>query len=466
MEFNHVSVLLNECLEALNIKEDGIYVDCTLGGAGHSSQIVKRLSKNGRLIGIDQDRDALRAAGERLQNFSNVTLVHNNFHNIGAILEELGVEKVDGILMDLGVSSYQLDEGERGFSYMKDAPLDMRMNRENSFSAYDVVNDYSEEELYRIIRDYGEEKFAKRIANFIVNKRSEKNIETTLELVEIIKDAIPAKARREGPHPAKRTFQAIRIEVNSELSILNKAIEDGVNKLNSGGRMAIITFHSLEDRIVKNKFRDLAVSCRCPKEFPVCICGEKAKVKVISRKAIEPSKQEVEENPRSRSAKLRVIEMGVREYDYIRGNTALAPDKKIKETEKQRKKQRIQSKKRERAMKKNILIAGFTVGTILFALGSTTLFLDSKIHDYQKKLLILEENLKEEKDVNAAINVKMLKFASFDKIKSTAEDELGMIYPNSESTITIDMSKEYFSHLKTKENSTSNFLQKIIGVFK
>ena len=304
MEFNHVSVLLNECLEALNIKEDGIYVDCTLGGAGHSSQIVKRLSKNGRLIGIDQDRDALRAAGERLQNFSNVTLVHNNFHNIGAILEELGVEKVDGILMDLGVSSYQLDEGERGFSYMKDAPLDMRMNRENNFSAYDVVNDYSEEELYRIIRDYGEEKFAKRIANFIVNKRSEKNI----ELVEIIKDAIPAKARREGPHPAKRTFQAIRIEVNSELSILNKAIEDGVNKLNSGGRMAIITFHSLEDRIVKNKFRDLAVSCRCPKEFPVCICGEKAKVKVISRKAIEPSKQEVEENPRSRSAKLRVIE--------------------------------------------------------------------------------------------------------------------------------------------------------------
>ena len=280
MEFNHVSVLLNECLEALNIKEDGIYVDCTLGGAGHSSQIVKRLSNEGRLIGIDQDKDALRAAGERLHNFSNVTFVHNNFHNIGAILEELEIEKVDGILMDLGVSSYQLDEGERGFSYMKDAPLDMRMNRENNFSAYDVVNDYSEEELYRIIRDYGEEKFAKRIANFIVTRRSEKNIETTLELVEIIKNAIPAKARREGPHPAKRTFQAIRIEVNSELSILNKAIEDGVNKLNKGGRMAIITFHSLEDRIVKNKFRDLAVSCRCPKEFPICICGEKAKKKL------------------------------------------------------------------------------------------------------------------------------------------------------------------------------------------
>lgn len=308
MEFNHVSVLLNECLDALNIKEDGIYVDGTLGGAGHSSEILKRLSQEGRLIGIDQDTDALKASQNRLQNFNNVTFVHNNFHNIKQILDELDIEEVDGILMDLGVSSYQLDKGERGFSYMKDAPLDMRMNRDNEFSAYDVVNTYSEEELYRIIRDYGEEKFAKRIATFIVNARVEKNIETTLELVEIIKNAIPAKARREGPHPAKRTFQAIRIEVNSELSILNRAIEDGVDKLSKGGRMAIITFHSLEDRIVKNKFRDLAVSCRCPKEFPICVCGEKAKVKVISRKAIEPTKEEVEINPRSRSAKLRVIE--------------------------------------------------------------------------------------------------------------------------------------------------------------
>lgn len=308
MEFNHVSVLLNECLDALNIKKDGIYVDGTLGGAGHSSEILKRLSDNGRLIGIDQDTDALKAAGLRLQNFNNVTFVHNNFYNIKQILDDLDIEDVDGILMDLGVSSYQLDTGERGFSYMKDAPLDMRMNRENELSAYEVVNTYSEEELYRIIRDFGEEKFAKRIATFIVNAREEKNIETTLELVEIIKNAIPAKARREGPHPAKRTFQAIRIEVNSELSILNRAIEDGVSKLSKGGRMAIITFHSLEDRIVKNKFRDLAIACRCPKEFPICVCGEKAKVKVISRKAIEPSKEEVEINPRSRSAKLRVIE--------------------------------------------------------------------------------------------------------------------------------------------------------------
>lgn len=308
MEFNHVSVLLNECLEGLNIKENGIYVDGTLGGAGHSSEILKRLSKEGRLIGIDQDTDALKAAKERLKDYSNVTFVHSNFSNIENVLNNLNIDGVDGILMDLGVSSYQLDEGERGFSYMKDAPLDMRMNRENDFSAYNVVNEYSEEDIYRIIRDYGEEKFAKRIASFIVENRQEKNIETTLELVEIIKNAIPAKARREGPHPAKRTFQAIRIEVNSELSILNKTIEDGVEKLNKGGRMAIITFHSLEDRIVKNKFRDLAVSCRCPKEFPVCVCGEKAKVKIISRKAIEPTKEEVEINPRSRSAKLRVIE--------------------------------------------------------------------------------------------------------------------------------------------------------------
>ena len=308
MEFNHVSVLLNECLEGLNIKENGIYVDGTLGGAGHSSEILKRLSNEGRLIGIDQDTDALKAAKWRLKDYSNVTFVHSNFSNIENVLNNLNIDGVDGILMDLGVSSYQLDEGERGFSYMKDAPLDMRMNRENDFSAYNVVNEYSEEDLYRIIRDYGEEKFAKRIASFIVENRQEKNIETTLELVEIIKNAIPAKARREGPHPAKRTFQAIRIEVNSELSILNKTIEDGVEKLNKGGRMAIITFHSLEDRIVKNKFRDLAVSCRCPKEFQVCVCGEKAKVKIISRKAIEPTKEEVEVNPRSRSAKLRVIE--------------------------------------------------------------------------------------------------------------------------------------------------------------
>jgi len=308
MEFKHVSVLLNECIEGLDIKEDGIYVDGTLGGAGHSSEILKNLSNDGLLIGIDQDKDALKAAKERLQNFSNVKFVHSNFYNIDSVLNELNIEKIDGMLMDLGVSSYQLDEAERGFSYMKDAPLDMRMNRENNLSAYEVVNDYDEAELYRIIRDYGEEKFAKRVARFIVEARENKNIETTLELVEIIKNAIPAKARREGPHPAKRTFQAIRIEVNSELSILNRTIDDAVNRLNKGGRIAIITFHSLEDRIVKLKFRDLAIACTCPREFPICVCGGTAKVKLISRKAIEPTEEEVEENPRSRSAKLRIIE--------------------------------------------------------------------------------------------------------------------------------------------------------------
>lgn len=308
MEFKHVSVLLNECIEGLNIKPDGTYVDCTLGGAGHSSHILKNLSKNGVLIGIDQDKDALKAAKERLKDYDNVKYVHSNFYNIDNILSDLDIEKVDGILMDLGVSSYQLDEASRGFSYMHDAPLDMRMNRDNDFSAYDIVNNYSEEQLYKIIKDYGEERFAKRIANFIVNAREINPIKTTLELVEIIKNAIPAKARREGPHPAKRTFQAIRIEVNSELKILNKTIEDGVKRLNKGGRMAIITFHSLEDRIVKLKYRELENPCTCPKEFPMCICGKKPTVKVLTKKGLAPSKEEIEENPRSRSAKVRILE--------------------------------------------------------------------------------------------------------------------------------------------------------------
>lgn len=308
MEFKHVSVLLNETIDSLNIKEDGIYVDCTLGGAGHSSEILKRLSDKGRLIGIDQDEDALSAAKEKLKDYKNVTYVHDNFYNIENILENLGIDKVDGIIADLGVSSYQLDEKDRGFSYMNDAPLDMRMDRRIEFSAYNVVNEYSFEELYKVIREYGEENFAKRIAQFIVEHRSEKPIETTGELTEVIKRAIPAKFRREGPHPSKRTFQAIRIEVNGELRILNKAIEDGVSKLKSGGRMSIITFHSLEDRIVKNKFRELESPCDCPKDFPICVCGKESMVKVISRKPIEPSKEEVEENPRSRSAKLRVAE--------------------------------------------------------------------------------------------------------------------------------------------------------------
>lgn len=308
MEFSHVPVLLNETIGHLNIKENGIYVDCTLGGGGHSLEILKRLSKDGRLIGIDQDRDALKAAGERLKNYENFIPVHDNFHNITNILEELKIDKVDGILADLGVSSYQLDEPSRGFSYMHDAPLDMRMNRDSSFSAFDVVNGYDEEKLYHVIRDYGEERFAKRIAKFIAERRQEKAINTTFELVEIIKAAVPARFRREGPHPAKRTFQAIRIEVNKELQILNGTIEDSVDKLKTGGRICIITFHSLEDRIVKNKYRQLQNPCTCPKDLPICVCGKKPKIKIITRKPIEASSEELEYNPRSRSAKLRVAE--------------------------------------------------------------------------------------------------------------------------------------------------------------
>ena len=301
-----MSVLLDECLEALNIKENGTYVDCTLGGAGHTKEILRRL-KGGRLIGIDQDTDALNNAKVILKEFDNVTLVHSNFENIREILIENAPSGVDGILMDLGVSSFQLDEGERGFSYMKDAPLDMRMNREDVLSAYDVVNSYSEEDLHRIIRDFGEEKFSRRIAGFIIKAREDKPIKTTLELVDVIKAAIPAKARREGPHPAKRTFQAIRIEVNRELTIIRNTILDSVNGLKPEGRLAIITFHSLEDRIVKNTYKELMYPCTCPTNMP-CICGKTATVKILTKKPILPSDEEIEENPRSRSAKLRVLE--------------------------------------------------------------------------------------------------------------------------------------------------------------
>ncbi|MBV7275012.1 16S rRNA (cytosine(1402)-N(4))-methyltransferase RsmH [Clostridiaceae bacterium UIB06] len=307
MEFKHVSVLLEETINALNIKEDGIYVDCTLGGGGHSFEIASRLSEKGRLIGIDQDTCALEAAKERLKEFNNITYVHNNFYNIDEILRDLDIPKIDGIMMDLGVSSYQLDEAERGFSYMKDAPLDMRMNREDSLSAYDVVNSYSETELYRVIKEYGEDNFAKRIAKFIIQRREKEIIKTTGELVEIIRSAIPAKFQKEG-HPAKRTFQAIRIEVNRELQILNKAVEDSVNHLNKGGKIAIITFHSLEDRIIKNKFKNLENPCTCPPDFPICVCGKNPYIKVITKKPIEPSEEEMNVNSRSKSAKLRVAE--------------------------------------------------------------------------------------------------------------------------------------------------------------
>ena len=307
-EFHHISVLLWECIDGLNIKPDGIYVDGTLGGAGHSSQIAKRLT-TGRLIGIDRDQVALQAAGERLATYrENVTLVHSNFSEVKQVLQDLGIPGVDGILLDLGVSSPQLDDGARGFSYMADAPLDMRMNRNDPLSAYEVVNGWSYEELRRILFDYGEERYAPKIAAAICARRESKPIETTLELVDIIRGAMPAAALREKQHPAKRSFQAIRIAVNDELGAVEKVMRDAIDCLNPGGRLAIITFHSLEDRIVKNGMADAAKGCTCPPNFPVCVCGKKPKVKLITRKPIISGDEELEVNPRARSAKLRVCE--------------------------------------------------------------------------------------------------------------------------------------------------------------
>lgn len=311
MNFEHIPVLLDECIKGLNIVSDGIYADCTLGGAGHSSYIASMLNEKGMLIGIDQDANAIEAAKKRLKDYSNVKYVRDNFSNIKNILVEnigLGQESVNGFLLDLGVSSHQLDEADRGFSYNHNAPLDMRMDQRSPLSAYVVVNEYTKEELTRIIKDYGEERWAKRIAEFIINERKIKPIETTFELVSVIKKAVPKGARADGPHPAKRTFQAIRIEVNNELGILESTVNDMVDFLKPGGRICIITFHSLEDRIIKNVFRNLENPCTCPRDFPVCICGKKPKVKVITRKPILPGQEELENNRRAHSAKLRIAE--------------------------------------------------------------------------------------------------------------------------------------------------------------
>lgn len=310
MEFKHYSVLLEETIEHLNIRPDGIYVDGTLGGAGHASEVAKRLSEKGRLIGIDQDADAIRAAGERLKPFGDkVTIIRSNYANMKEELHRIGVEKVDGIVLDLGVSSFQLDTPERGFTYRdENAPLDMRMDDRQSLTAKDIVNGYSEMDLYRIIRDYGEDKFAKNIAKHIVQERAKKPIETTGELTEIIRASIPMKVQVTGGHPAKRTFQAIRIELNKELEVLQNNLDDMIDLLNLGGRICIITFHSLEDRIVKTNFKRNENPCTCPSDFPVCVCGKKSKGKVVTRKPILPSEEELEVNSRSKSAKLRVFE--------------------------------------------------------------------------------------------------------------------------------------------------------------
>lgn len=315
MEFNHYSVLRDETIEQLAIRPDGIYVDGTLGGAGHSLEICKRLSDKGRLIGIDQDADAIRAASERLHDFSQkVTIVRSNYADIYNILSELGIHKVNGIVLDLGVSSFQLDTPERGFTYRsEDAPLDMRMDDRQALTAKDIVNDYSEMELFRIIRDYGEDRFAKNIAKHIVKARQDKVIETTGELNEIISAAIPQKVRATGGHPSKRTYQAIRIELNHELDVLRDNLDTMIDLLEDKGRICIITFHSLEDRIVKSIFKKNENPCTCPTNFPVCVCGNKSKGKVITRKPILPSEEELEVNRRSKSAKLRVFERSTKE---------------------------------------------------------------------------------------------------------------------------------------------------------
>lgn len=309
MTFEHKSVLLKETIDSLKIKPDGIYVDGTLGGGGHAWAVCQSLGKNGRFIGIDQDADAIWAASERLQEFADrVTIVRNNYENIQEVLKGLEIDQVDGIYLDLGVSSYQLDTVERGFTYREDAPLDMRMDQRSQETAADIVNTYDEMRLYRIIRDYGEDKFAKNIAKHIVRARADKPIETTGQLIEIIKEAIPAKIRAKGGHPAKKTFQAIRIELNHELDVLNHSIDRMIDLLKPGGRLSIITFHSLEDRIVKNRFRENENPCKCPRDFPVCMCGKVSKGHVLTRKPIMPSEEEILENKRSKSSKLRVFE--------------------------------------------------------------------------------------------------------------------------------------------------------------
>lgn len=309
MEFKHISVLLEETIDSLNIKPDGIYVDGTLGGGGHSFEICKRLGTNGRLIGIDQDNDAIKAASERLAEYKDkVTIVHSNYQNIDVVLSELNIDKVDGIILDLGVSSFQLDNVERGFTYREDTPLDMRMDQTTTLTARDIINEYSEFDIYRIIRDYGEDSFAKNIAKHIAIARENKPIETTGELNEIIKAAIPAKVRQKGGHPSKKTYQAIRIELNKELEVLENSLDKMIKLLNSGGRLSVITFHSLEDRIVKNIFRRNMNPCICPPAFPVCACNRKATGKIITRKPIIPEDEEIINNKRAKSSKLRVFE--------------------------------------------------------------------------------------------------------------------------------------------------------------
>ena len=470
MEFKHKSVLLEETIDNLNIKPDGIYVDGTLGGAGHSYQIAKRLTGGGRLIGIDQDADAIAAATERLKEFEErVTIVRNNYCNMDKVLDELGIDKVDGILLDIGVSSYQLDTASRGFTYNVDTALDMRMDQRQEMTAKDLVNTYSEMELFRIIRDYGEDRFAKNIAKHIVAARKEKPIETTFELNEIIKASIPAKVRATGGHPSKRTYQAIRIELNRELDVLENSIDMMIDRLNPQGRLCIITFHSLEDRIVKARFRNNENPCTCPPDFPVCVCGKKSKGKVITRKPIVPGDEELNENQRSKSSKLRVFEGKVlekrrnvvnhrtTEYQYGSAVRKLqtVPEVHTYEHERRIEEQEQERRQRRREIRRNnrVNLVYTTVlaicATAVFAICYQYLNLQSDIKtnstavvELQNQLNSLKaENNSHESEINAGID--------YNAIYDTAVNELGMVYPSRSQVIGYDSKEsEYVKQYK------------------
>ena len=495
MEFVHKSIMLEEVIESLAIKPNGIYVDGTLGGAGHSSEIVKRLGEDGRLIGIDQDGEAIEAATKRLKPYKDkVTIVRSNYAQMKEVLRDLGIPKVDGILLDLGVSSYQLDNAERGFTYREDVPLDMRMDQRQTKTAKDIVNDYSEMELYHIIRNYGEDKFAKNIAKHIVQARQKAPIETTGQLIEVIKAAIPKKVRATGGHPAKKTFQAIRIELNRELDVLRDSLDGMIDILDDGGRLCIITFHSLEDRIVKTIFRKNENPCTCPSDFPVCVCGKKSKGKVITRKPILPGETEMEENPRSKSAKLRIFErvLKLERHEmarttrsetarrsrtsartnrgmYVDGNTvrrlAEVPERKRQpgrqnpgrqQTDRNRKVQaspaqvprqkhqlsKEAQKNRQKATAMNWGFVAFLAVVCVAILFCSVKYLryKSEITAKMSTVASLEEELADLKEDNDAYYSQVTSNVDLNKIKQTALGRLGMKYPSDDQTVTYSTS--------------------------
>ena len=451
MVFSHKSVLLDEVIESLNIKPDGYYVDGTLGGGGHALEVVKRL-EGGKLIGIDQDADAIKAATQRLIDYRNrVIIVRDNYVNIENILKREGIEKVDGIYVDLGVSSYQLDAAERGFTYRFDAPLDMRMDDRNELKASDIVNDYSETELFHVIRDYGEDRFAKNIAKHIVAYRSKKRIETTFELVDIIKSAIPMKIQVTGGHPAKRTFQAIRIELNKELEVLKDSLNVMIELLNPGGRLSVITFHSLEDRIVKQAFKKAESPCICPKNFPVCVCGNKSKGRVITRKAVLPSEKELEENSRAKSAKLKRKKQGIRragvqtEY-YTEGNVVRKLESAYPQTWEEDSPSKKVRKNREKMLSMNFpyLVVLSAAMVVVLALCANYISVQSRLTSTIKEAQKNESNLEKLKDENDSAENMIATYLDLDHIKDVAMNKLGMVYAKKNQVITYEKTENEY----------------------